>query len=1330
MPARRSDRTNMQTTITTFLRGSLLGKAILAVTLALLPPLVSYFVSVHASEDYLRSNLESNLSVLAESYEAQVYQYLNRGRTHAADFATDLVVREYLADAVDGAASAARDLGRHLTSYKLPVDRSIRRIDVLTLDGRLVASTDPGRAIRNGASHPAFRTGRQELYLGGQGRELLAAAPVSSSRTGGIIGVLINVISLDELDSILTGQFSRQLGAISWDRGRPESLDVYIVGQEGRILARSRHQPDVPSHLTAQTEPVDRCLAEQQETVGIYLSYHGNEVVGASMCLPTVRWTLLVEAASSEVLAPPLRKMRRNTLLASIAVFGVLAGLFTLFFRTVIRPLRLLTAASRRIAAGEQGVTAPEGSPDEIGSLARAFNEMAQEIQARTAHVRSSEERLRKILDNTSEVIYKAVLEPDPQSARIEFISVRCGAVTGRSAGEFVQDPGLWARMVHPDDMILFRAMTKTIIEAGRAGTRTYRIRRAGDGQDIWIEDRIVPEVDAAGAVVGWWGSARDITERMQMLESLRLQTARLTESQRIAHLGTWEWDMATNALWWSDEIYHIFGVRPGEFEPTYENFLERVHPDDRQKVQNGVDRAVMDRQPYDLVHRIVLRDGTVLFAHEKGTVRYDLAGRSVKMVGTVQDITPRQRMEDAIRESEQRFRSIFNSVHDGILVTDVETRRFFLVNETICSMLGYRHRELSSCGQEDVHLAEELPDLYGQQERLRAGEVTAVREVRLRRRDGTVFSADMGLTPMVLEGRNYVIGLYRDITEQKKSMEELRMLSAVIEHSVNVVFITNREGNIEYVNPTFERITGWIKEEAIGRNPRILASGHTTRAEYEEMWSVISSGRTWRGAFQNRKKDGRYYWGNSVVTPISNDKGEITHFLAVQEDITERKIAEDRLEYLAAYDELTGLLNRGRFMENVQEWISHHAVHTGGTGCLLIIDIDDFKYINETRGHATGDEVIKQMGAHLAALVAGLDAALPREAGGIRIARLGGDEFAVFLPLHDGVTGHEAAERIRSAIERFRPAELTAPLTASIGAVVYPLHGSSVKELFTKADAALYRSKRTAKNQIRFFRPEDHDLEYAHSRLRQKENIQSAIAEDRFLPWFQPILRIEDGVVSHYEALARLRDKDGRIIYPAEFIEAAEAFGLVGTIDRTIAGKTMLLQRECAKRGQRLHFGMNLSGKELGDEELLAYLQRMISETGADPGCLIFEITETAAVHDLERARKFINALKTTGCRFSLDDFGVGFTSFLYLRELGVDYIKIDGSFVRNLPRSRNDQLFVKAIIDVARGMGIKTIAEFVESEEILGMLRTLGVDYAQGYFIGKPAPEILRFS
>jgi EAL domain-containing protein (putative c-di-GMP-specific phosphodiesterase class I) len=246
--------------------------------------------------------------------------------------------------------------------------------------------------------------------------------------------------------------------------------------------------------------------------------------------------------------------------------------------------------------------------------------------------------------------------------------------------------------------------------------------------------------------------------------------------------------------------------------------------------------------------------------------------------------------------------------------------------------------------------------------------------------------------------------------------------------------------------------------------------------------------------------------------------------------------------------------------------------------------------------------------------------------------------------------------------------------------------------------------------------------------RLTWKGRIQKALAEDRFIPWFQPILDLREDKVTHYEALVRLIDEEGAILLPGAFLDVAERFGVIGEIDRVVIEKTMRVQVEMSriKKGITFTFSINLSGRDLGDEKVLSFIKTKITETGADPNYLIFEITETSAVHDLKAAIKFIDALKEIGCHFALDDFGVGFTSFVYLKEMKVDYIKIDGSFIRRLHENPNDQLFVRAITDVSKGMGIKTVAEFVETEETLKLLREYDVDYAQGYLIGKPAPEV----
>jgi EAL domain-containing protein (putative c-di-GMP-specific phosphodiesterase class I) len=277
---------------------------------------------------------------------------------------------------------------------------------------------------------------------------------------------------------------------------------------------------------------------------------------------------------------------------------------------------------------------------------------------------------------------------------------------------------------------------------------------------------------------------------------------------------------------------------------------------------------------------------------------------------------------------------------------------------------------------------------------------------------------------------------------------------------------------------------------------------------------------------------------------------------------------------------------------------------------------------------------------------------------------------------------------------------------------------------LLSHADAAVFRAKGLGKNRCHLFSTEDQDIQNVHSRLKQKERILKALEEDRFEPWFQPILDLSDRQIHHYEALARMRDEEGNIVLPGAFISIAEALGFIDAIDQRITAKTIVRQAELQRQGIDLSFAMNISGKNLGDEQLLEYLRHTIHESGATPAKLVFEITETAAIQDLRQAIMFINALKAMGCQFALDDFGVGFTSFVYLREMAVDFVKIDGAFIRRLHEHNSDQGIVKAITMIAGTMGIRTIAEFVEKDETLHLLEQFGVDYAQGFLIGKPEP------
>lgn len=699
-----------------------------------------------------------------------------------------------------------------------------------------------------------------------------------------------------------------------------------------------------------------------------------------------------------------------------------------------------------------------------------------------------------------------------------------------------------------------------------------------------------------------------------------------------------------------------------------------------------------------------------------------------VKELGAV--IAKNKQTEESLQKSEAIFKGLFESSPDAIVVVNHEGC-IVSVNKALEMLFGYNRDEL-------LHNAIEVlvPECFRKQHvKFRNGYLSqptvramgACCSLIARRKDGSEFSVDVMLSPVITSEGALVLGVIRDITERKRMEGEIKRLFAAIDQSVNSVFITDAKGNIEYVNSMFEQVTGYPKEEVIGRNPRMLASGETTHAEYAGLWETIAAGKTWRGVFKNKKKNGQSYWGNGLISPIKDEKGQVTHFLAIQEDITEKMQSEERLKYLAAYDELTGVFNRIHFVRLFDEWVSY-AVTNNRTGSLLLINLDKFRLINDTYGHSIGDSLLRNVAGVLKEAISEIDAAHKDKTveEGIIVGRMGGDEFAILLPSRDEKEGISAAEYIRKKIEAFRFVEITGNLTSSIGVVSYPRHGITAKDIFTKADAAISLAKELGHNRTHLYQEGDFILEKMRSRIVWRDHIQKALAEDRLEPWFQPILDLRDNNTHHYEALARMRDSDGLIILPGSFIDIAEEMGLVTDIDRVIIEKTLMVQVDLNKKGVSPSFSVNLSGKELGDEELLKFLRSRITATGADPRRLIFEITETAAIRELDKAVKFIRELRSLGCSFSLDDFGVGFTSFKYLKEMDVDYIKIDGSFIRKLHENKTDRLFVKAIADVAKGMGIKTIAEFVENEEVIQILKEYGVDYAQGYFIGKPSPDI----
>ncbi|WP_158025846.1 bifunctional diguanylate cyclase/phosphodiesterase [Salinicola socius] len=441
--------------------------------------------------------------------------------------------------------------------------------------------------------------------------------------------------------------------------------------------------------------------------------------------------------------------------------------------------------------------------------------------------------------------------------------------------------------------------------------------------------------------------------------------------------------------------------------------------------------------------------------------------------------------------------------------------------------------------------------------------------------------------------------------------------------------------------------------------------------------------------------------------TPLRIDEN-CQELISVGVDITERKLAESRLAWLANRDPLTELYNRRFFEEALQR-----AVVTGAFGAVLYLDLDRFKDVNELSGHQTGDQLLRAVASTLSGL-----------SHGSIVARLGGDEFAVLMEHTSTDTAVDLARKIVDHLDQqsVHIHGRTHRASASIGIAAYPDHGDRPDELMANADYAMYKAKADMAKRWHLLQPDQQDREELKQRVFWAERIRSALLYDQFELMLQPIFRLIDFNIQHYEALLRLRGDDGEYLSPGAFIPIAERNGQIAAIDRWVVAKGIELISKFTDGS--ISLAINLSGQSLQDKELVPFMESEFGKRGVEPRRLIVEVTETAAVTDFTSARGVLEDIRRLGCQVALDDFGVGFSSFYYLGQLPSDYIKIDGSFITTLPDSAENQLIVRAIADIAKGLGKKTVAEFVDKPSILPYLRKYNIDYVQGFYLGRPQP------
>ena len=687
-----------------------------------------------------------------------------------------------------------------------------------------------------------------------------------------------------------------------------------------------------------------------------------------------------------------------------------------------------------------------------------------------------------------------------------------------------------------------------------------------------------------------------DITERKQTEENLLQSREQLNEAQRIARLGSWTLNLKSNQLVWSDEIFRLFELDRENFEPSYEAFLEAIHPDDRALVSQAYAESLENRRPYKITHRLLLGEGRIKFVEESCETLYDEAGNPVISHGTVQDVT-----------------------------------------------------------------------------------------------------------------------------EQKLAEDTISLYANVFRHSAEAIMITDHDNRIVAINPALASLTGYTLDELVGKNPRILASGLTSQETYDEMWTALEQVGYWHGELNDRRKNGEVYPKWATVSVIRDEAGKAVNYIASFSDITERKAAEERIYHLAHHDALTGLYNRFSLEERMGQAVAQ-ARRDDDQLAVLFIDLDRFKVINDTLGHHVGDTLLVEVAKRLKESVRDSDI----------VARLGGDEFVIVLTRVESSdvvasVAETIVERV-GALYKIGSHELRS--SPSIGIGIFPRDGRDVDELMKNADMAMYHAKEQGRNNYQFFTEEFNNA--AHERMMLEHGLRAALEKNQFELYYQPKVEAVDGRISGVEALIRWNHPEHGLVMPDKFISIAEEAGLIGSIGDWVLNE-VCRQHEIwrEQEGVSLKMAVNLSPEQLRDPSMVDRLRETMAKYHIAGDELELEITETAVMSDAEHAIEQMEAIRTAGVCLAIDDFGTGYSSLALLKSFPIQTLKLDRAFVRDIEKDENDAAICLATISLAHDLGLKAVAEGVETEEQKEFLKSHKCDSLQGSLFSRPLPadEVIEY-
>ncbi|MEX0960987.1 MAG: EAL domain-containing protein [Burkholderiales bacterium] len=691
-----------------------------------------------------------------------------------------------------------------------------------------------------------------------------------------------------------------------------------------------------------------------------------------------------------------------------------------------------------------------------------------------------------------------------------------------------------------------------------------------------------------------------------------------------------------------------------------------------------------------------------------------------------------REEAEEALKHSEQRFNLAISGSNDGIWDWDLLTDEVYF-SPRFNELLGYRQHELPGTSQafmSRLHPDDgEVADAAFKSNVKGAAPVDI--EVRLQTKKGDYrWFRIRGQSVRNIQGLAVrMAGAITDTTDRKQAAAELfaekERAQVTLASIADGVITTDTDGWVEYLNPVAEELTGWNTSAARGLPLQAvfrMIEETTRKSAPNPIETVLREERTVEvtPTLLLVRNDGSEIPIVHSAAPIRDRSGELIGVVVILHDVREERQYAAKLSYQASHDALTGLINRTEFehrlslaLKSASQLKRHHA--------LMYLDLDQFKIVNDTCGHAAGDQLMRQVSSILQRRL--------RE--GDTLARLGGDEFGVLLENCPRDHALRIADELRQAVMEFQFVWGTRAFNVgvSIGLVNMEDGHMNIADVMSAADAACFMAKEKGRNRVQVYHPEDNELSVRQGEMEWVGRLQRALDENRFVLYSQDIAQLSGRRIraTHCELLIRMLDEQGELVPPMAFIPAAERYNLMPSIDRWVIRTAFAIIARLHSKGAPNAgdiFSINLSGASISDDRFKPYVVEQFERFGVAPGCICFEITETAAIANLDSAARFINDLKALGCLFSLDDFGAGMSSFAYLKHLPVDFLKIDGGFVKDMADDPIDRSMVEAINSVGHVMGKKTIAEFVDSDRVMAALREIGVDFAQGYGVAKPKP------